>query len=78
MVTRYLEIGNQWKSVYSTMSEIPVFAKSGAIVPMGPDGNIVGNPNKLTVAIFPGHNNSFDLYEDDGISDKYLEVIVVT
>ena len=33
--------------------------------------NNIGIPTDLEIQIFPGRNNVFNLYEDDGISNKY-------
>lgn len=55
-------------------AEMPVFAKSGAIVPMA---NYPAHDNKLyncedmTVLVFPGSDNSFALYEDAGDGHNY-------
>jgi hypothetical protein len=45
-----------------------VFAKAGAIVPMGPKSGWGGmeNPAELHVHVFAGADNTFTLYEDDG------------
>ncbi len=63
-----------WHGVYGGLDEVPVFAKAGAIVPLGPRvaWGGVENPAELTVHIFPGADNHFDLYEDDGVSGRYL------
>ncbi len=67
--------GGRWHTLYGTLDEIPVFAKAGAIVPLGPKvawGGIE-NPDHLTVHIFPGADNTFKLYEDDGETTAYQE-----
>ena len=63
-----------WQVVYGDLSAIPVFAKVGAIVPLGPKVGWggVANPEILTVHIFAGANNRFELYEDDGETTDYL------
>ncbi len=64
--------GNRWYALYGTLEEIPIFAKSGAIVPFGPmtDWGGIENPEYLEITIFPGANNRFDLFEDDGVSQQ--------
>ncbi|MDY6873774.1 MAG: DUF5110 domain-containing protein, partial [Chloroflexota bacterium] len=65
--------GGGWYAVYGGLDRIPVFAKSGAIVPLGPIeswGNI-NNPDTLTINVFPGSDNTFELYEDDGETQAY-------
>ena len=51
----------------------PVFAKRGAIIPLDNSNkkNFTGNPEALEIHVFPGENNVFQLYEDDGVSDMY-------
>ncbi len=54
--------------------DYPVFAKSGAIIPMAEisnDLNNTNNPDTVEVHIFPGQNNIYRMYEDDGISSLY-------
>jgi len=65
--------GNGWHVIYGGLDRIPVFAKAGAIVPLGPfvDWGGVDLPNILNINIFPGADNSFSLYEDDGETLDY-------
>ncbi len=60
--------GDRWRTVCAAPDEIPVFAKAGAIVPLAPKVGWGGmeNPRELTIHIFPGADNRFELYEDDG------------
>lgn len=53
--------------------EYPVFARSGAIIPMGTNENINDTtpPDNMEIHIFPGRNNTYTLFEDDGESDLY-------
>lgn len=52
--------------------DYPVFAKSGAILPFGlKSSNDTTPPQDMEIQIFPGKNNTYYLYEDDGISDLY-------
>ena len=55
--------------------DYPVFAKSGAIIPLSniSDKNNVGLPLELEIHIFPGTSNIYTLYEDDGITSLYKE-----
>ncbi len=63
-----------WYAYYGKLDEIPVFAKSGAIVPLAKKRGWGGveNPDQLDVFVFPGANGAFELYEDDGDSNYYL------
>ncbi len=55
--------------------DYPVFAKAGAIIPMADlkedNLNQTSNPENLEIHVFPGQNNIYRMYEDDGISSKY-------
>ncbi len=59
--------------VYGGLDDIPVFAKAGAIIPLGPElgWGGVDNPERLEIVVFPGKDNRFELYEDDGESVDY-------
>ena len=52
--------------------EYPVFCKAGAIVPLSLD-NTIDNPKDMEVVVFPFANNSYIMYEDDGITNNYLK-----
>jgi len=52
--------------------DYPVFVKSGSIIPMDADiTNGLSLPTNLEINIFPGMSNSYQLFEDDGISNLY-------
>ena len=55
------------------LETLPIYARAGAIVPMGPvkqyTGEVVDAP--LEIAVYPGSNGSHLLYEDDGSSFRY-------
>lgn len=65
--------GNRWYAVYGEAGDIPVFARAGAIVPLGPHVQWGGveNPDELHLHIFAGAEHTFTLYEDDGESMAY-------
>jgi alpha-glucosidase (family GH31 glycosyl hydrolase) len=67
--------GDQTVALYGTLDDIPVFARAGSIVPLGPRAGWGGvdNPEELTLYIFPGADGHFTLYEDDGNSTAYLQ-----
>ena len=68
--------GNGWKNIYGTLDDIPVYAKAGAIVPMSEE-NDWGHTAKSAspeLIIFPGADNTFELYEDDGETNDYQKV----
>ena len=65
--------GRKYVSFYKD-EDYPVFAKGGAIVPMSlTTSNDTSSPKELEIHIFPGRSNSYNLYEDDGITSLYKE-----
>jgi alpha-glucosidase (family GH31 glycosyl hydrolase) len=68
--------GNRHITVYGNLSEIPVFAPAGAIIPKDKqDGWGAGlqNPTALEIDVFIGESNSFEFFEDDGDSIAYQQ-----
>ena len=67
--------GGNWMAYYGIKADIPVFAKAGSIIPLSndPPVNGVQNPHDFVVRCFTGKGNSYELYEDDGQSQGYLE-----
>jgi len=65
--------GPQNISYTSPIDKIPLFVKAGAIIPMQPDMNYVGEKpvDPLTLDIYPSGTSSFTLYEDDGETENY-------
>jgi alpha-glucosidase/alpha-D-xyloside xylohydrolase len=55
------------------LETMPVYARAGAIVPMGPvkqyTSEVVAAP--LSVTVYPGADGSFEMFEDDGTSFEY-------
>lgn len=51
--------------------DYPVFAKAGSIITLGSNDyiNDTTPPKNMEIQIFPGKSNSYNLYEDDGVSD---------
>jgi alpha-glucosidase (family GH31 glycosyl hydrolase) len=68
-------VGGRWHVLYGKLEDIPVLARAGGIVPMGPQAEWGGiaNPEELTVHVFAGGDNAFELYEDDGESQAHLQ-----
>lgn len=68
-------LGNKKHLSFYRDEEYPVFVKAGAIIPMATHSHINDTrpPVTMEIQIFPGQSNSFKLYEDDGISDLYLQ-----
>lgn len=60
--------GGKSLTLYRSMENIPVLAKTGAIVPLASEEcveNEVANPKSLTVLVFAGADGSFTMYEDN-------------
>ncbi|WP_252263516.1 TIM-barrel domain-containing protein [Paracidobacterium acidisoli] len=54
---------------------IPLYLRAGSIVPMGPVRQYATDTDEepITLRIYPGTDGRFSLYEDDGISFRYLQ-----
>jgi hypothetical protein len=67
--------GEGFHARYGDLDDVPLYAKAGAIVPLDGDPAFgdLDNPETLRVLAFPGADNTFDLYEDDGTSREYRE-----
>ena len=68
-------IGGKRYVTFYRDQDYPVFARTGAIIPMAvldPEKlNDVSSPTSLEIHVFPGRSNTYKLYEDDGFSSKY-------
>ena len=73
--------GRRYVTFYKD-EDYPVFAKTGAIIPMAvldeEHLNDTSAPKTLEIHIFPGRSNTYKLYEDDGISSKYRQGVSYT
>lgn len=66
--------GNKRYVAFYKDEDYPVFAKSGAIIPLAvlnENINVTNPPKELEIHIFPGKNNIYKLYEDDGYSSLH-------
>ncbi len=61
--------GGGWYALYGGLQDIPVFARAGAIVPLADrdEWSDTDNPASFAIHVFPGADNEFLLYEDDGL-----------
>ena len=66
--------GGRKIAIYGQLKDIPVFVKTGAVIPMGPKTGWGGieNPTELHIHLFAGKDGKFTLYEDDGETNAYL------
>ena len=55
----YQGLGGRWLDLHRSMESIPALCKAGAIVPLGDE-------SALEWMVFPGGDNTFNLYEDIG------------
>ncbi len=63
-------VGNKYYVGFYKDEDYPIFVKEGSIIPMSLDNN-THNPVNMEIQIFPAENGlygSYELYEDDGIS----------
>ena len=65
--------GNDTRRVHRSLSQTPLFAKAGAIVPLEDyvHDNTLGRKADMTVYVFPGADNRFELYEDAGDGSEW-------
>lgn len=66
--------GRRYVTFYKD-EDYPVYARTGAIIPMAilneNNLNSTKNPERLEIHIFPGRSNTYKLYEDDGQTDMH-------
>ncbi len=68
--------GNRRYVAFYKDDDYPVFAKSGAIIPLAilpKNINDTNPPTALEIHVFPGRSNIYKLYEDDGYSNLQEE-----
>ena len=55
--------------------DYPVFVPAGAIIPMAIPKNLNDTviPERMEIQVFPGTNNFYNLYEDDGTTMNYKQ-----
>ncbi|HTO01856.1 MAG TPA: TIM-barrel domain-containing protein, partial [Microthrixaceae bacterium] len=65
----------EWHERRYLLDEIPVFAKAGAIIPGLKGANRLGVPSyeNLIITAYPGGDGDYELYEDDGVSQRYID-----
>ena len=65
--------GDQELVLYGRLQDVPILAKAGAVVPLGPKVGWggVANPDQLHIHFFAGADGRFTLYEDDGETTAY-------
>lgn len=66
--------GGRSMELYRPLSQVPVLAHGGAIVPMTDKISALDagqNPDSLEIRVYAGADGSFTLYEDDNVSCDY-------
>jgi alpha-D-xyloside xylohydrolase len=65
--------GGQTLDARATLDMMPLFVRSGSIVPMGPERQHVNDRPDATVElhVYPGANGKFLIYEDEGDNYNY-------
>ena len=64
--------GGKWITAAAPIDRMPLFVRAGSIVPLGaPVPNMATRQLLEEIRVFPGHNASVALYDDDGISNAY-------
>lgn len=69
--------GGQTISAEAPIEQIPLFVRQGSIIPMRKYFSSIeaGNNDHLTLHVYPGDDSHFNLIEDDGLSNDYLNGI---
>lgn len=62
-------------TVDAPLDRLPLFVRAGAILPLGPVMQHDGERplDEVTLLAYPDGSSSFTLYEDDGVSNAYLQ-----
>ncbi len=85
----YLPAGALWYDFYTgraydggrtlaadaPLARMPLFVRAGSIVPTGPDIEYASQQldGPVTLFVYAGADGAFDLYEDDGETDAYVD-----
>ncbi|WP_205499784.1 glycoside hydrolase family 31 protein [Rufibacter psychrotolerans] len=67
--------GKKHYNIVSPLDQLPLFVKAGAIIPMQEEVQYDDKKpwGAITFEIFPSGTSSYDLFEDDGLSEKYQQ-----
>ena len=65
--------GGQFVAIQTTLDRVPMFVRTGSILPLGPEMQYVGEKSwdSLELRVYPGSDGSFVLYEDEGDNYNY-------
>jgi hypothetical protein len=72
--------GRTVNDVSAPLQTIPIYAKAGAILPLGPRIQYATQkqPDTIELRVYPGADNSFTLYEDEGDNYNYENGVYAT
>ena len=73
-------MGNKYYINFYKSEDYPIFVKEGSIIPMSLDNN-TDIPKNMELQIYPAENGlygSYELYEDDGISNNQMQNYLIT
>ncbi|MBU1881989.1 DUF5110 domain-containing protein, partial [bacterium] len=67
--------GPEVYTLLTPLDEIPIFVKAGGIIPTMPYRPQIGEEpiSQIILNVFPGEDGSYELYEDDGVSNGYKQ-----
>ena len=67
--------GSTSVAVEASLDRLPLFVRAGAILPLAPLMQFDGERpwNTITLLIYPEGHSSFELYEDDGLTNGYQD-----
>jgi alpha-D-xyloside xylohydrolase len=64
--TKHTHVGPGWITVHAPLDKLPLFVREGAIIPMGPEVQYVGQKplDPLTLDVYPSDEGAFTLWEE--------------
>lgn len=63
--------GNKYYISFYKDEDYPVFVRQGAIIPLSLS-NTTDLPTDMEIIVFPGCDGNYQMYEDDGVTNNYL------
>ena len=72
--------GGQSITLETSFDRVPMFVRSGSILPLGPEMQYVGEKtwDNLEIRVYPGADATFTLYEDEGDNYNYEKGVYST
>lgn len=64
--------GDKYYMCFYKDDEYPAFCKAGSIIPLSHEKS-TNNPKTMELVVFPLSDNSYTIYEDDGITNNYIK-----